>query len=116
MIADFPNNCHIPFDLFSEGTMPPRVASSIPPSPPLKLRHTMAVIAALALTFAFLPIGLSVMWAVAVVGILVLQGLRLPLVTDGGGVRRWLPWMIWSLALAVCPIAVAIVGNLYQYT
>jgi hypothetical protein len=88
----------------------------MPHSPPLTLRRIMAVIAALALAFAFLPILLSAALAVTVVGILVLEGLRLPLITDGGGVRRWLPWVLWSLALATCPIATAVVGTLYEHT
>jgi hypothetical protein len=46
----------------------------------------MAVIAALALVFAFLPLPLSVTLAVTVFGILVLQGLRSPVITDGCGV------------------------------
>jgi hypothetical protein len=76
----------------------------------------MAVIALLALAFAFLPVLLSAALAVTVVGILVLQGLRLPPITDGGGVRRWLPWVLWSLALATCPIATGVVGTVYEHT
>jgi hypothetical protein len=79
------------------------------------LGHCMAVIALLAFAFASLPILLSSALAVTVVGILVLQGLRLPPITDGVGVRRWLPWVLWSLALATCPIATGVVGSLYEH-
>jgi hypothetical protein len=75
----------------------------------------MSAIAGLALAFAILPTPLSVAFAVTVLGILVLKGMHLPLVTRGDGVRSWLPWALWALALATCPVAIATVGELYEY-
>jgi hypothetical protein len=86
--------------------MPPR-------SSPLTLRGVLGAVAGLALAFATLPVGLSMPLAVAVSGILALQGMRLPVITEGGGARRWLPWAAWSLMLAVCPVAIAVVGELF---
>jgi hypothetical protein len=82
----------------------------------LTLNRIMVAIAALAFAFAFLPIELSGALAVAVFGILVLQGLRLPLITDADGVRRWLPWVLWSLSLAACPVAITVVGTVFEHT
>jgi hypothetical protein len=76
----------------------------------------MAVIAILGLGFAFLPILLSVVLAITMVGSLVLQGMRLPPVTDRRGVWKWLPWVLWSLALAACPIAIEVIGEEYVNT
>jgi hypothetical protein len=75
----------------------------------------MGAIAGLALAFAFLPTSLSCAIAVTVLGILALEGMRLPLVTSGGGVWRWFPWVIWSLALTLCPVAIAFVGALFEH-
>jgi hypothetical protein len=113
--ADNPYRCCLPHAHCGEA-MPLRIDPSLPHSPPLTLNRIMALIAALALGFAFLPMLLSMAFAVTVVGILVLQGLRLPLITEGGGVRSWLPWVLWSLALATCPIATAVVGIVYEHT
>lgn len=96
--------------------MPRRIPFSLPHSAPLSMSRTMVVIAALALGFAFIPHELSMPMAVTVACILVLEGLRLPLITEGGGVRKWLPWVLWSLALATCPIAIAVVGTVYEHT
>ena len=86
----------------------PGIDSSPPHSPPLTLSCIMGAIAVSALAFAFLALPLSVALTVAVFGILVLQGMR-ALVTGGGGARRWLPWLLWSLALLACPVAIAVV-------
>jgi hypothetical protein len=75
----------------------------------------MGAIASSALAFAILPTELSVALAVTVFGILVLLGMHLPLVTRGGGVWGWLPWVLWFLALAACPVAITVVGALYEY-
>jgi hypothetical protein len=75
----------------------------------------MGAIAGSALAFAFLPTLLSVAFTVTVLGILVLKGMHLPLVTDEGGMWRWFPWVLWSLALMACPAAIPIVGALYEY-
>jgi hypothetical protein len=60
-------------------------------------------------TFAFLPLPLSIPVAVAVFGVIVLGGMQLPVVTSGSGVRRWLPWVLWFLALMACPVAMVVV-------
>ena len=91
--------------------MRPGIDSSPPPSPPLTLRRLMGAIAVSALAFAYLPPILSVALTVTVFGILVLSRMRLPLVTSGGGVWRWLPWVLWSLALMACPVAITVVGT-----
>ena len=75
----------------------------------------MGAIAGSALAFAFLPWLLSIPFVVAVFGILGLDAIHPPLVTSGGGVRRWVPWVLWSLGLATCPVAIAVVGNVYEY-
>jgi hypothetical protein len=83
---------------------------------PLTLGQIMVAVAILAAAFAFLPWELSGPFAVAVAGILGIRGLRLPLVTDPGGVRRWFPWVLWCLALAACPLAIAVVGTVCERT
>jgi hypothetical protein len=75
----------------------------------------MVAIASVALAFAFLPWLLSIPLASAVFGILAVDGMHPPVVTSGGGIRRWLPWAVWSLGLATCPVAIAVVGTLYEY-
>jgi hypothetical protein len=40
--------------------------------------------------------------------------MHLSLVTRRGGVWRWLPWVLWSLALTACPVAITVVGALYE--
>ena len=98
------------------GIMSPEVASSPPQSKRLTLSRITGRSAGLALAFAFLPTSLSVSLAVAVLGILrALEGMRPPLVTSGGGVRRWIPWVIWSLCYTACPAAIAMVGALYKH-
>jgi hypothetical protein len=82
----------------------------------LTLIQIMGAVAVMALAFASLPWVLSVALAVAMSGILGAQGLRLPLVTEGGGMRRWLPWALWCLALAASPAAMIVVGGVYQRT
>jgi hypothetical protein len=94
--------------------MRPGIDSSPPHSPPLTLRRLVGAIAVSALAFAYLPPVLSVALTVTVFGILVLQGMRLPLVTSGGGVWRWLPWVLWSLALMACPVAITVVGTTHS--
>jgi hypothetical protein len=75
----------------------------------------MLAIAGAALAFAFLPWLLSIPLVVAVFGVVGLDTIHPPLVTNGGGVRRWLPWVLWSLGLATCPVALAVVGSVYEY-
>ncbi len=67
------------------------------------------------LAFASLPWFLSIPLVVAVFGILGLDGIHPPLVTSGGGVRRWAPWTVWSLGLAACPIAMAVLDTVYEH-
>jgi hypothetical protein len=95
--------------------MPSDLASSSPRSERLTLMRIMGAIAGLALVFAFLPWLLSVPLAVAILGIFVLGGMHLSLVTSGCGVRRWIPWVLWSLALTACPVAIAVLGTVYEY-
>lgn len=91
------------------------VSSTLPPSKRLTLRCIMGAIAGSALAFASLPWFLSIPLVVAVFGILGLDGIHPPLVTSGGGVRRWVPWAVWSLGLAACPIAIAVLGTVYKH-
>jgi hypothetical protein len=91
------------------------VRSSLPPSKRLTLRRIMGAIAGSALAFASLPWFLSIPLVVAVFGILGLDGIHPPLVTSGGGVRRWVPWAVWSLGLAACPIAMAVLDTVYEH-
>jgi hypothetical protein len=65
----------------------------------------MGAIAAVAFILAVLPMSYAVPLAVAAFGIIVLNGMRLPIVTDGTGRRRWLPWAVWLAALLACPAA-----------
>ena len=74
----------------------------------------MGAIAGAAIAFACLPSLLSISLVVAVFGVLGLEGLHPPLVTSGRGLRRWVPWAVWSLGLAACPIALAVVGTVYE--
>ena len=67
------------------------------------------------IAFASLPWFLSIRLVVAVFRILGLDGIHPPLVTSGGGVRRWGPWAVWSLGLAACPIAMAVLDTVYEY-
>jgi hypothetical protein len=91
------------------------VSSSLHPSKRLTLRRIMGAIAGSALAFASLPWFLSIPLVVAVLGILGLDGIHPPLVTSGGGVRRWVPWAVWSLGLAACPIAMAVLDTVYEH-
>ena len=75
----------------------------------------MGAIAGSALVFASLPWFLSIPLVVAVFGILGLDGIHPPLVTSGGGERRWGPWAVWSLGLAACPIAMAVLDTVYEH-
>jgi hypothetical protein len=81
-----------------------------PPSQPLTLKRLMGAIAAAALSFALLPMDLAVALTVAVCGVVVLDGMRLPVVTDKGGVWTWLSWAVWLLFLMACPIAIGVVA------
>ena len=91
------------------------VSSTSPPSKRLTLRRLMGAIAGSALAVASLPWFLSIPLVAAVFGILGLDGIHPPLVTSGDGVRRWVPWAVWSFGLAACPIAIAVVGTVYEY-
>jgi hypothetical protein len=91
-------------------------ASTSPRSSRLTLGQMLIAVGVLAVGFAFLPWALSGVMAVTISGILVLQGLRLPLLTGRGGMWCWLPWALWCLALATCPVAIIVVGNVYQHT
>ncbi len=69
----------------------------------------------------FLFVGLAVTVVVTVVvswiSALVYDGLRLPVMSDGGHVRRWLPcWVVWFLMLVTCPIAITYIGEAYRHT
>lgn len=97
------------------GSMPQKPPSRLV-SPPLTLKRIMASIGALGLAFAFLSGILSASMAAVVLGILVLEGLRVPLVTEKRGKWKWLAWVIWSVALATAPIATGVVGALYEHT
>jgi hypothetical protein len=99
----------------SQVTMSSDVSSSLPPSKRLTLRRILGAIAGSALAFASLPWLMSIPLVVAVFGILGLDGTHPPVVTSGDGVRRWVPWAVWSFGLAACPIAIAVVGTVYEY-
>jgi hypothetical protein len=70
----------------------------------------MGAIAAAALGFALLPMPFAAALACAVCGVVVLDGMRLPIVTKRGGARSWLPWAVWLLFLVSCPIATWVVA------
>ena len=95
--------------------MPSPNVSSPSDSTRLRLSHLLSAIAILAFAFAFLLEYLSLALAVSVVGILTLEGLRVPRITDGVGMRRWLPWVFWSLMLAGCPVAIDVIGIVYEH-
>ncbi len=58
------------------------VAPPMPDSKRLTLGRIMAAIACIALGFAFVPAGLSVVIAVTVLGIVVIEGLRFPFISQ----------------------------------
>ncbi len=94
---------------------------SLSDSQRLKILHLILVGYAFAFAFACLPIdlfvGLAVTVAVTWISVLGYDGLRLPVMTDGGHVRRWLPpWVVWSLMLVTCPIAISYIGEVYRHT
>ena len=95
--------------------MPSRKVSLPSNSAGLRLSQIVIAIAILAIAFAFLPIVLSLALTVTVLGILTLKGLRVPRITDGVGVRRWLPWVFWSLMLAACPVAIWVVSIAFPH-
>lgn len=92
------------------------MAASLSDSPRLTLLRLMGGIAALGLAFASLPMELSVALAVTGISVLVYDGLRLPVVTGGRGGRRWLPWVVWFLALAAGPVIIYVFGSLHKHT
>lgn len=71
----------------------------------------MGAVAASAVFFALCPWFFAAALAVAVCGVVFLDGMRLPIVTDGTGARRWLPWVVWLLILLACPIATGVVAE-----
>ncbi len=75
----------------------------------------MVAIAVLAAGYAFLLQVLALPLTAIVLGVLVLKGFRLPIITEGPGVRRWLPWVIWSSMLVVCPVAVIVLTARYGH-
>ncbi len=85
-------------------------STTSPPSTPrpLTLKRLMGAIAVSALAFALLPIPLSAALAVAVCGVVVLDGMRLPVVGEDG-VRGWVFLLLWFLALIACPVAICVV-------
>jgi hypothetical protein len=83
---------------------------------PLSIGRVMAAVAGLALAFAFLPTFASITFAVTVLGILVVDGLHPRLVTAKGGVWAWFPWVVWFFALVACPVAIAVIGVVYEHT
>ena len=82
----------------------------------LTLGQMMTAVGILAVSFAFLPWVLSGVLAITVFGIVLLQGLRVPVVTERGGLWCWLPWVVWCLSLAACPVAIFALGIEYQHT
>jgi len=96
---------------------------SLSDSQRLKILHLILV--GYAFAFACLPIdlfvGLAVTVAVTVavtwISVLVYDGLRLPVVTDRGRVRRsFLCAAVWFLMLLPCPIAISYIGEAYRHT
>ena len=98
---------------------------SLSDSQRLKILNLIMVVYVFAIAFALLPLALFVGLAVTVavtaavtwISVLVYDGLRLPVVTDGGRVRRCLPcWVVWFLMLVTCPIAITYIGEAYRHT
>ena len=94
---------------------------SLSDSQRLKILYLILVVYAFAMAFLFLPIdlfgGLAVTVAVTWISVLVYDGLRLPVVTDGGRVRRsFLCSAVWLLMLLPCPIAISYIGEAYRHT
>jgi hypothetical protein len=56
---------------------------------------------------------LSAAIAVAIPGILLLEGIHSTPVPREGGLGRWLPWLLWLLALLACPVGIACIGVLH---
>ncbi len=93
------------------------MTSDLEPTKPLALTlsEIMVAIAVLAGGYAFLFKGLALILMVTMLGVLVLKGLRLPIITEGQGVRKWLPWVVWSSMLVVCPVAVIVLKARYGH-
>ncbi len=69
--------------------------------------------------FLFVVLAVTVVVTVAVtwISVLVYDGLRLPVVTDRGRVRRsFLCAAVWFLMLVTCPIAISYIGEAYRHT
>jgi hypothetical protein len=96
-------------------SMPSDMASPLSDPKRLTLSRIMTAIGGLAVAFAFLPTNLSVALAVSLLGIFALDGMHLPQVTRGDGIRRWFPWLIWALALMACPVAISVVGAVNEH-
>ena len=82
---------------------------------PLTLRRLMGAVAASAVFFALFPPSFAATLAITVCGVVLLEGMRLPIVTEGDGARRWLPWVAWLLILLACPIATEVVAARYPH-
>jgi hypothetical protein len=82
--------------------------SSPPSARPVTLMRLMGAIAVSAIGFAFLPMPFSAAVAVAVCGTVLLDGMRLPVVGEGGQRGRNL-LVLWLVALMSCPIAACVV-------
>ncbi len=81
----------------------------------LTIAQILGSVAALAVAFAVLPWVLSIALAIAVCGVLALEGLPVPLITSGGRLWRWFPWIIWWVALAASPVMIVLIGYLFEW-
>lgn len=81
----------------------------------LTLGQLIIAVGILAFSFAYSTWEFSAALAVTIFGILLLKGLRVPVVTEWGGLWCWLPWVLWCLSLAACPVAILVISNVYPY-
>jgi hypothetical protein len=73
------------------------------------------MIVATAIAFALLPVVLAALFAVTAIGVLGIESLRLPVVTERSRIREWLYWSIWSVSLLICPFAISFIEAVYRH-
>jgi hypothetical protein len=80
----------------------------------LTLGHLMAGVAIAGLGLASCGQDWASTLSIILIGGMVLHFLRLPIIAGGPGIRGRLPWIVWGLSLAFCPVALGILDVVHE--